>query len=191
MKTFKLIESYLPIFTGFYNTIFEADEEPMIEDGMTYDDYEWDYKEYHDRVAKACTEIISNELKDLDITIEFQALISPKYYNYSNDSINVAYHLKEDSYKKLIAYIIDNKEDFDGYIAHNYSSYDGFIPFYSNNGTEWLTKYLLDNEKLQHVFGACLDFYLDYNNEFSEQDLYEALSEQGDTIVYGKLIEKS
>lgn len=33
------IESYLPVFPGFYETIFQPDEELSIEDGKTYDDY--------------------------------------------------------------------------------------------------------------------------------------------------------
>jgi ABC-type transport system substrate-binding protein len=187
-KSIKLIESYLPVFTGFYNTIFEADEEICIEEGKTYEDYKWDYEEYHQRVAKSCAVIVGEQLKDLGIKVEFKALVSPKYYNYTNDSINVAYHLDGNAFTNLLKYVLDNKDDFDGFIEHNYTSYDGFMSFFSNDGTEWLTEYIFKEEKLNHVFGACLEFYLEME-EFCDEQLAEKLSEQGDNIVYGELIE--
>lgn len=184
----KLIESYLPVFTGFYNTIFEADEEPCIECGKSYEDYEWDYAEYHQRVAKSCAQIVGEQLKDLGIKVEFQALVSPKYYNYSNDSINVAYHLEDNAFTKLLEYVLENKEDFDGFIHENYTSYSGFMSFFSNDGWKWIAEYIFKEDKLEHVFGACLEFYLE-REEFGAEELHQKLSEQGDTIVYGTPIE--
>ena len=70
----RIIESYLPIFQGFYGTLFECDaEEVMIEEDKNYDDYNWDYTDYHNRVAKACVSPIQDQLNDLDlgITVEF------------------------------------------------------------------------------------------------------------------------
>lgn len=169
MKAITLIESYLPIFNGFYNTHFEADEESCIEDGKTYDDYEFNYEDYRERVATACCEAIQKELKDLAIKVEFQTVISPKYYNFSNDSINVAYHLEENSYKNLYKYILENKEAFNSYIKDNYSSYDGFMSFHSNNADDWMMS-LIEEDELKHKFGACLEFYLE-NEEFTIDDL--------------------
>lgn len=52
------IEGYLPVFPGFYNTLFQADEEQVIEDPYTYDDYDFDYKQYHQDVAKEAVEVV-------------------------------------------------------------------------------------------------------------------------------------
>lgn len=56
-KTNKIIESFLPVFCGFYNTIFEPDESNIIEDPFTYDNYEFEYdtyRTYRIDIAKAC-----------------------------------------------------------------------------------------------------------------------------------------
>lgn len=93
----KVIESYLPIFKGFYGSIFECDcEENEIENGKRYDDYTFEYDDYRNRVGNACVTAIGKELTLFNITVEFQAIYSPKYYNYSNDTINVAYTLESD-----------------------------------------------------------------------------------------------
>jgi ABC-type transport system substrate-binding protein len=186
MKAIRLIESYLPIFNGFYNTHFEADEESMIEEGKTYDDYEWNYDDYKNRVAVACCEAIQKELKNLGIKVEFQTIQSPKYYNFSNDSINVAYHLEEDTYKNLYKYILENKDAFTTYIKENYSSYDGFMSFHSNDANDWLT-YLIEEDKLSHRFGACLEFYLE-NEEYNVNDLLEDVCSET-SYVSGELKE--
>jgi len=187
MKAILLIESYLPIFSGFYNTLFEADEDSSIEDGFTYDDYEFDYEDYRNRVAVACCEAIQSQLKNLGITIKFQNIVSPRFYNFSNDSINVAYHLEEDSYKNLYKYILENKEAFDSYIKENYTSHDGFMSFHSNNANDWML-YLIEEDKLSHRFGACLEFYLE-NEEYTQNDLLEDICSE--TYVNGTLIENN
>jgi hypothetical protein len=179
----KEIESYLPLFTGFYNTQFECDcEDGYIEDGKTYDDYEWDYTEYHNRIAETVTELVADKLKSqFDITTEYQNLVSPKYYNFSNDSINVKYTLGENTLKKLLTFILDDFDEFDAYINYNYSSRDGFMSFYSNKGIDWIADYLMNEEKLNHVFGAILEYCIDYDLEDLVMDLYDS----GETHIIG------
>lgn len=160
MKT--IIESFLPVFQGFYGTIFEYDsEENDIEEGKTYEDYNWFYTEYHQRVAKACVNPIEDQLKDLDlgITIEFQSLYSPREYNFSNDQINVAYTLEKESFQKVLDYLNENKEDFTQHIKDNFSSCSGFISFYSNDVDVWFNEYLKqDYEKINTLFGGVMGF---------------------------------
>lgn len=177
----RIIESYLPVFQGFYGTLFECDaEEGMIEDGKNYDDYKWNYVDYHNRVAKACVSPIEDQLNDLDlgITVEFQNLYSPRQYNFSNDSINVAYTLADDSLTKIVAYIQENREEFDTYIKDNCTSYDGFMSFYSNNSDVWLNDYIKREDKdMVTVFGHLLEFMLK-NEEFSADNLAEEVQEE-------------
>ena len=167
----KIIESFLPIFQGFYGTIFEADEDNMIEDGKTWDDYNWDYKDYMTRVAKACCCTIEDQLKDFGITVTFQNVYSPREYNFSNDSINVAYHLEDDSFNKVLAYLLENKEAFTQHVKDNFTSYDGFMSFYSNDINTWFNEYLKeDNEKLTTLSGNVLEFILQ-NEDFNADEL--------------------
>jgi len=52
------IKSYLPIFQGFYETIFEPCEDHIIEEPYNYDDYDFDYDEYREEMAKDCVNAI-------------------------------------------------------------------------------------------------------------------------------------
>jgi hypothetical protein len=177
----RIIESYLPVFQGFYGTLFECDaEEGMIEEGKTYDDYKWNYADYKQRVATACVSPIEDQLNELDlgITIEFQSLYSPKYYNYSNDSINVAYTLSDNSLDKIVEYINENREAFDTYIKDNCTSYDGFCSFYSNDSDVWLNEYIKrEDDDMGTVFGHLLAFMLQ-NEEFTASHLTMEVCEE-------------
>jgi hypothetical protein len=183
------IESFLPIFNGFYGTNFECDcEDYYIDDDKTYDDYKWDYAEYHQRVAKAVTKAVAYELKPLGIETEFDNLYSPKYYNFSNDSINVTYTLQKDSFKKLVDYCKENLDEFEGYLKDHFKSYDGFMSFFNYDSETWFNEYLdINHNKIATIFGSALDFYL-MNEEYTLDDLEEEVREELQQVDY-ELIE--
>src|ERR1035438_8942967 len=112
----KLIESYLPVFTGFYNTQFEPNEDSVIEEPYSWEDYDFEYDTYRIDMAKACCNAIERELKSLGITIDYQSIYSPKEYNFSTDSINVKYRLSKNSAKLLNSYLKANVKAFEAYI---------------------------------------------------------------------------
>jgi hypothetical protein len=169
------IESYLPIFNGFYNTLFEANEEMYIEDTYDYDDYEFNYKQYHLDVAKECVGAIEQELNHLGlgISIKFQALDSPREYNFRNDRIDVEYTLGADSLNKIHSYLLENKNAFSEYVKDNYTSRSGFYSFHSNNVNEWLDN-IKNGTDLDHKLGAVLNFILQ-NENYTDSDLYDRI----------------
>tara|TARA_R110000803_G_scaffold185900_7_gene248333 strand:+ start:274 stop:867 length:594 start_codon:yes stop_codon:yes gene_type:complete len=179
------IESYLPIFTGFYNTFFQYhDEDQEIdyynqENGTNYDydNFTFDYAEHNERVAKTCTVEIEKQIQDLGIKIEYQKIHSPKYYNFGNDSINVKYTIESDTMSKIINTLKENTEKFDEYLER-YRSRDGFSSFYSVDADIWINEYLtLDSDKITHCFGSALDFILS-TQDFNEMDLYESIYDE-------------
>ena len=181
------IESTLPLFNGFYNTIFEADEESSIEDGKTWDDYEWDYVDYHNRVAESCVNGIGEQLSNLGIKVVFQKIVSPKFYNFDNDRINVAFNLDTDTFDKLHKFLLDNIEDFKDYLKEHYTSYDGFRSFHSNEPLDWFKALESKSQKLlEHKLSGILNFYLECE-EFTTNDLYEYVSNEGELYVSGTL----
>lgn len=183
------IESYLPVFPGFYGTILESDdyhEEDSIAEGKTWDDYEWDYDEYHQRVARASVDVVAEWLTPLGITVEFQKLVQPRQYNFGNDSVNVEFTLSDNSWSEIIEYLMENEEEFREYIKNRYTSYDGFSSHYSNDSDVWLTDYIPNKYKPEHILGALVDFYLDLE-EWTEDALYEALNSQGEFYVLNEL----
>ncbi len=155
-------ETYCPLFPGFYNTVFQYDNEEMdIESynqenntDLNYDDFEWNYREYEERICKAFANRLESELKDyLPIKIRMQTIFSPKEYNFSNDSINVEISL---DLNRLIRLIKDRKEDAAKFFKDKYTSRSGFISFHSPYFSDWLNKeYLL--EKPSHRIGGLLD----------------------------------
>ena len=199
MKTYN---TFLPVFNGFYNSIFEADgEDEEIQhineerekidlEPIEYDDCKWDYKEYNLRVSEKCVEVIEEELNDLlniDIKVTFESLQSPKYYNSSTDSINV--EIEVENLDVILAYLEKEKENFAKYIKERYSSYDGFMSFMSNDSDVWVED-INNGEDLSHRLGAVLDFIL-VNEGYTTSDLYNGLDGAGHYIVcinYNELI---
>jgi hypothetical protein len=95
METF---ETYAPLFAGFYGTIYEYDNEEFDIESyneenntiLNYDDFEWDYLDYRERLAKKFVSEIESKLNEyFPIKITYQNIQSPKYYNFTNDSIKL------------------------------------------------------------------------------------------------------
>lgn len=180
------IKTYLPVFTGFYGTLFESDETSELDDinekrekqelsPITWDDCKWDYKEYNERVAKAAVNWVENALKDIfktKITIEFEELISPREYSFANDSINVVISYKVGEFlPELKKYLNDNWEEFSHYIKDRYTSCSGFSSFYSNNANTWVSEYLPQVKDRAHILGSILNFVL-LNEEQNEEAMH-------------------
>lgn len=155
-------ETFCPLFPGFYGTHFEYNSEDVdiesyneeYKTNLKYDDFEWDYKEYHERVAKAFVNRLQSELSHfLPIRILFQRIHSPREYNFENDSIYVTITLDLD---KLIRLIKKRSDSAMLYFLERYSSRSGFISFHSKYLSDWLNKkYILENPG--HRVGALLD----------------------------------
>ena len=183
------IESYLPIFPGFYETIFkydgeEGDVEQEIEDGnlpeeATSDDLKHDYKDYFDRMCKACCVGVEKRLSDegINLLVEFQALSSPEFYNFGNDSINVAYHVDKENVKAIKEYLEENRENFYQYLQFCYTSVDGFVSSYSNDIDVWMDEYLDKITEETHFIGSILSFILK-NEGMNQEDLYFDCSDE-------------
>lgn len=159
METF---ETYAPLFAGFYGTIYEYNNEDFdIESyneenntNLNYDDFEWDYSDYRERIAKRFVSEIESELNMyFPIKITYQNIQSPKYYNFTNDSINISVEV---DLNKLIDLIKENNNEAEKYFLDNYTSRDGFISFHSNDINDWINiKYILEDDK--HRVGAIID----------------------------------
>jgi len=167
----KKIDTYLPLFPGFYCTIFEPDETIEIdnierqraENGVNDlpDDFDFlqylDYEQYRNDTAESFNDALEAELVTLGFVsgMDFQEVISPKYYNFSNDSVNVEIKLSPENEKNIRKYLLDHKEEFERYIKERYTSRDGFISHYSNDSDDWLSFELDENG---HVLGTLLEF---------------------------------
>jgi len=99
-----IFETYLPVFRGFYNTIFEPDfDQILIDNNVQFEDIQFDNTAYENKVAKLLCEYLAKRFGEEGLvhSIEFEGVYSPKYYNYSNDSINCKIHLSKSNLKEL------------------------------------------------------------------------------------------
>jgi hypothetical protein len=176
------IETYCPLFPGFYNTRFEPSEENEIyshnqehDTDLNYDDFEWDYKDYKERVACAFVEDFEHCFQEImPVKIRYQSISSPAFYNFSNDSINIEVDLDFPRFMKIVN---ENKENIREYILENYTSRDGFNSFHSNNVDVWCDpEYVL--EFIQHRVGALMEalatHYIDEDDQtyWADSEMY-------------------
>ena len=172
-------ETYLPIFNGFYESIYEPDESNEIEHineirknkGMPdidYDDCDFNYSEYYKTVSEYLVNEVESALSNFVDSIKFQELKSPKYYNYYNDSINVIINPKPDA---IINYINDYKDEWKKYLMDNYKSYDGFISSYDcfPESGDWDNDNIINGD---HQLGSALNF-IAASEGINEFDLWD------------------
>ncbi len=136
------VKTYLPIFPGFYNTIFEPDEDHAFEllEIEPNDNTEWDYQGYMKETAELCISWVWNQLGPLlgDVSIDFEKIHSPDEYNFTNDEIYCTIELSKEQKTLIYDYLSTNWEEFDTYLEEKFSSRDGFISFYPKTSAEWI-----------------------------------------------------
>jgi len=189
----KEIVTRLPIFNGFYNTIFSIDNlisdriedinQTRLDNNLTLIDsnklfelIEVDNNEYQNDVAVECCNVIEHKLKELNLisSIKFNAIDSPKEYNYINDRIDCTIELSQDNIINIKKYLELNSTWFSQYLHSEYSSRNGFMSFYPNTVTGWieLTNNFTDYSDYNTLYSV-LDFICDTQNINIEYLYYE------------------
>ena len=175
-KTNKIIESFLPVFSGFYESIFSPDEDTVIEHPFNWENYNYDYDSFRTDMAKACVNGIERQLPEYGITgvkIKYQTISSPpREYNFETDAIHVEYKLTIKGIASINSYLKQNKEAFAKYIKETYTSRDGFISSWSSDVDTWLDDYLTNKSDLPHCLGAVFEFIFE-NENYTPYDLYQ------------------
>lgn len=202
MKQIK-VETWLPIFSGFYGTIWESDnveEQEMdninqmrAEGGLApieYDDIEWDYDAYYKSIAESVARQVGTELKihKWIKELKFQKLHQPRQYNFANDSIFVKMTFTPENIHEISKYLVSNQVEFDQYLKNNYTSYDGFCSSHSNNMDAWMLD-ILATMSDKHKCGAVLNFMLlNENGEDYESEIYSDTETYIEASNYDKLV---
>ncbi len=210
------IDTYCPIFPGFYGTMFEGLEYAEADElanvfscnGVALSSHslcdiandsrcvDWDYSRYHRDYTERIVSAVSDNLSDLGVKLEFQTLASPREYNFRNDVGNVAAVIeKPDDFKMdLLAFLLDHDDEFEAYIRKRFTSGPGFISFHDNDHGAWLEELRNWNPETDGYdstrFGTLLEFYLQEEKEFDTWALYYAV-EAPDLFAYcsGPLID--
>ena len=191
MKT-ETYQTYCPIFTGFYNSIFDEsdsfierelqDEEEFREIYDVPKEIPWDYiensffecidfKAGELAVAQAILNAIPELISNIVTRVEFEELRSPREYNFANDSIDCKVTVKIDALKN---YLETHRNEFDLWLNERHTSRSGFISSYPNNVEEWEEQTESYEELNGHYLGAILDFVASEEMYEPEMDLYYA-----------------
>lgn len=167
----KNIKTWLPIFPGFYGTIFEPCEdseieyvnserellgkEPLTDNGQ----FEYDYESYRENMAKSCVDSIEKELKEGGFisSMKFEFIFSPKEYNFYNDSINIEVDLSEENINNIRKFLSDDLYNFSEYVRKEYAACDEYYPIHSNNSNDWINN-LRESLNDLHKLGSILNF---------------------------------
>ena len=189
------INTWLPIFSGTYGTIWECSMDEYEMDwineqretkgfpAVEWDQIEFDYVQYYKDMSEMIVNEVENELKNFVYSIEFQKMESPREYNFVNASIHCTIKPR---YKAIKQYIKDHFTAWNKYLQDNYTSCDGFISFHDNfaESEEWkMTKALKD----LHGLGAVLNF-IAINEEIEEMDMFDNV--QGNISINVKNYDK-
>lgn len=203
MKTQK-VETYLPCFDGFYCTIWEPDnrEDQEIEyineqrrakglPDAEFDRFDFDYAEYNMQVVKGIAAYVENVLtkEGLISGIWVQNIVSPREYNFANDSCNIEVKLTHKNYKAIEAFLIAHKEAFAKYLER-YTSRSGFISYYGNTIESFLDGSLQDALQHKHKLGSILEFICG-ELEVTSEDIYYNVEAYLSVINYDELINET
>ena len=171
MKTItdQKIKTYLPVFNGFYNSIWQFEHENILynvnetraEKGLNElendENFEIAYSEYEKDVSITLCEVLQERLSGFVENITFENVYNPKTYNFSTDAINCIIEAKPENIQE---FIYKNKGAFSEYLKNKYTSCDGFIAGYGNRFEDWkkYTNNFNDFTENEHYLGAILDF---------------------------------
>jgi len=174
--------TYLPVFGGLYGNIYEdkMEVDEAIEHINTeynksigYDDLVIDYQGANLSISKKIFNIVTGELERMNLIngSEFEKFVSPREYNFTNDSIDCTLKFSKENVDNIKKYIVDNSKEWEEYLKERFTSRSGFSSFYENkpDGADWsdIRECLKDKTKC----GVVLDFIL-LNEGFDENEVY-------------------
>ena len=191
-----IFETYLPVFNGFYETnyqfyyedieeyIKEERKEKGLYSDINFNDLKIDHSQYEKDIINLVCKEIKTELKQFIKKIELQKIISPREYNFSNDSANILIDVNVEEIQK---FVYDHKQQFEEFLTKRYSSYDGFISHYEPDFLTWEvdTKKFTDFSINDHYLGSILDFIA----HILKIDNFSIYSNICDDIIYLDYVE--
>ena len=198
----KNIETYLPVFPGFYETGFDLDHQVEQETKNWFEDvlgynpehlsstdelFETDWEQIHLDVAKACVEVIGDTIvyginfPGLQ-TLKFQSLKSPREYNFMNDSIDIVACFSD--YEEFRIWFLDfitkHDEAWAKFLKDRYTSYSGFMSSYPNTPEAWDNDTKCFRETDGHYLGTLFEFIFQvegYTYEWLREEAHEEVRE--------------
>nr|DAK38115.1 MAG TPA: hypothetical protein [Caudoviricetes sp.] len=196
-----VIESWLPVFTGFKNTSFSIPKDSIIYQHNRWLDvpveknrFVFDEDDYKDKLSNEVVEFVENELEyifgfvdenTLEFEMEYKRLYSPEDYDLLNDTIFVEYKFQQEIYDWIREYITDRFETFKSFAKHYYTVKrdEKVFSSYPDDLDEWIEDYDKMIIDTKHGLGLVLSFIL-YNESYLEKDLYRQVIPVIEDVTY-------
>ena len=183
--------TYLDPDSMFDSYMIESDKE---EGYIHFDlDYFWNNfqsDKYKQAIKERAHTFINGKHSENNVWVLIKAgeIYSPKYYNFSNDEIDLDVTFSK---SKVLNEVNKNITKFNEFLKERYSSRDGFNSFTSNNYIEWLEDYnnevdtsigavltylfqeTIEENRENFIQHVCCDDYMDYR-EFVDYEKHDA-----------------
>lgn len=187
----KNIKSFLPVFSGFYETEFESILDNAIGEIIDSAIYEvlkngqvneillsCDTLSLHQNnfkadISKQCVIELQKKLsaEGIEVDIKFEKLFSPKFYNFTNDEIQCVYELNSDTLDDILSLVVDNYTLFDIYVKELFDSMNTFASF--DNRISW--EEVL--ERHSEFFGYILQFLCDEVWDYTAEEMLDGVKD--------------
>lgn len=204
------IETYLPIFKGFYGSQWEDidffGESECFNLPPNFDFWQYfNQQAYYEALSEYFCDCVESEMSEFVERIDYQRLVSPKEYNFKNDSIDCIIRPRK---KAIQTYIYQHKDKFEQYLRDHLTPRSGFIPYHSNQFAEWeentrkFTRFDKDFDNTGFNLGFVLSFIAEnegltegifddhysrvYYSEYYKTEFYELV----DTLETNKYINR-
>lgn len=191
----------LPFFCGFYETIIDPRYMESYEYNDAYgmrnyieefgidfspEDMEIDYPKFKNDIAKYFVKNFKKYIPGWIISMEFQEVVSPQFYNFETDRIFVDIETSPDYKNIILDFINKHYDEVEEYIKKYHSSRDGYVSFMSNKIEDWINdiknndnvdhRIISEILKMQFLFEILPDHYGIYSlKDYNEYEIAEEL----------------
>lgn len=198
-----VFEIELPFFPGFYESVlynsdtlyYEVNDEDNMgyyrerfeDDTLEPDDLDIDFEEYKGDVSKAFVDAFFNTYgcPDFIEEMDFDTLVSPRYYNYSTDKVYANVTFADGWKDKVLAFMDENKEWLTKRIKAEWTSCDGFMSFMPNDFERWHKEFEFNPSPDERFIAAMIGYMMSLANKSVYENLiYDTL----DDIYIGNYI---
>ena len=185
----------LPFFPGFYESaLYDSDtsywaikeeleyyyQQDLLPEhpeyaNLTEDDLDFRFSDYCKDVQDAFIEVWKDHAPEIVESVEFDELVSPKYYNFSTDRLFAFVELRDDWKDVMRHFMAENYDWLQKRIHDDWTSYDGFCSFMENDVDEW-DEHLFQEKDCRYI-STMLGYMMYRENENIRGDLVMATLE--------------
>lgn len=187
-----VIKSYLPVFTGFKNSIFSLKEEDTIrthnawlKEPVEKERFVFNLLNYEINVGTRATEFVEDELEywlgleddSLLLEMDFSHVEHSLDYKRFNDKVIVEYKFQQDVFDTIREFVETNYASFQAFISDLYEKEKDFWKIdytLSELLSRWEEDYELMFSVTEYGLGMILSFFLK-EKKYLESDLYKQL----------------